>query len=152
MTTIRNSAKAVIVHDGRLLVVEHRSPGGETYFTLPGGGQEHGEALDAAVARECREELGADVHVGDLLCVRDYISRDHEFAAEEADVHQVEFMFECSLFDRSQVGRGTLPDANQVGVRWVPLAELCASPLYPKALRSWLAEHTARPRYLGNVN
>lgn len=62
---IRNSAKAVIVKDGKLLTIKLHENGG-TYYILPGGGQKHGENLHQALTRECREELGAEVEIGEL--------------------------------------------------------------------------------------
>jgi ADP-ribose pyrophosphatase YjhB (NUDIX family) len=74
MRPVRVAAKAVIVQGGRLLVTENVDADGRWYL-LPGGGQEPGEALPETLRRECREEVGADVEVGELLYVRDYIGR-----------------------------------------------------------------------------
>ena len=55
---------AVIARDGRVLLC--RRPQGKHHAGLwefPGGKTEPGETLEACVARECREELGADVRV-----------------------------------------------------------------------------------------
>ena len=71
---IRNSAKAVIVKDGNLLALKMQE-NNSTYYILPGGGQEHGENLHQALVRECKEELGAEVEIGDLIFVREYIGR-----------------------------------------------------------------------------
>ncbi len=62
----RVSVKA-LVHDahGRLLVVQE--PDG--YWELPGGGWEHGETLEACLARELAEELGAELRGVDLTTV-----------------------------------------------------------------------------------
>ncbi|MEC1177482.1 NUDIX domain-containing protein [Metasolibacillus meyeri] len=51
--TIRNSAKAIIVKDEKLLAIKIQENGG-TYYILPGGGQEHGENLHQALQRECK--------------------------------------------------------------------------------------------------
>lgn len=65
---IRYSARAVIVDDGRLAVIErHRD--GDTYFTLPGGGIEPGETVEQAASREVAEETGLEVSVGQKLAV-----------------------------------------------------------------------------------
>lgn len=98
MKPIRNSAKAVIVQDGRLLVIRLEDQYG-TAYVFPGGGQEKGEELKDAVARECLEEIGQAVNVGELLHIREYIGKNHEFAEWDADIHQVEFYFACSLID-----------------------------------------------------
>ncbi|MEU8776398.1 NUDIX hydrolase [Streptomyces sp. NPDC048606] len=60
----RRRVAAVIVRDGRVLMVRerHRGPSGlhdgEEYWTLPGGGVEPGEDPEAAVRREVAEETG----------------------------------------------------------------------------------------------
>ena len=108
MNPIRNSAKAVIRREDQLLVVVKRDDLGE-WCLLPGGGQEPGEPLQDTLCRECPEELGAEVMVGDLLCVRDSIGRNHEFASLDGDVHGVEFMFECGVLDSYQPQSGPQP-------------------------------------------
>ena len=150
MRSIRNSAKAVIVRDGALLVLVKRGPHGP-YFIRPGGGQEPGETLEAAVRRECREELGTDVTVGALMCVRDYVAANHEFAADHPEFHAVEFMFACQVPLEDQPIDGPAPDEGQERVEWLPLPELLTAPLYPQSLRSWLLEQD-RPVYPGDVN
>ena len=92
MRSIRNSAKALIIHDGRLLCTRNEDARG-IFYLLPGGGQEPGETIPEALQRECREEIGTVVEVGPLTFVRDYIGKNHEFAAHDADVHQIEYMF-----------------------------------------------------------
>ncbi|AFZ65823.1 NUDIX domain-containing protein [Deinococcus peraridilitoris] len=151
MRPIRNSAKAVIVQGGQLLVIVKRDARGNLFYILPGGGQERGETLGDTVRRECREELGADVVVRDLLCVRDYVAAHHEFAAENPDFHAVEFMFACDLPDVTALGQGSVPDDGQEGLAWLDLNDLPGLAFYPAALGRWLLTGGAR-RYLGDVN
>ncbi|MEA3238227.1 MAG: NUDIX domain-containing protein, partial [Candidatus Bipolaricaulota bacterium] len=108
MSGIRNSAKAIIIEDDRILLTRNRNNAGEFYL-LPGGGQRHGESLSEALVRECLEEIGVRVSVGNLLLVRDYISAHHEFASEDANAHQVEFMFRCRI-PAGEVHVGKTPD------------------------------------------
>ena len=151
---MRTSAKAIILHDGKLLALKFQDENGD-WYELPGGGQEPGETLPEAVRRECLEEASAEVVVGDLWFVRDYIGKNHEFAqhGHEATVHQVEFMFACSLVDGAQVGNGTVPDTGQLSVEWLALEMLDRYRLYPLALRPLIAQHRpGMPVYLGDVN
>ena len=67
--------------------------------SLPGGGAEFGETLHEALHRECREEIGCDVEIGPLRFIREYIAAHHEFAAEDPEAHQIEYMFVCRLAD-----------------------------------------------------
>ncbi|WP_315371932.1 NUDIX domain-containing protein [Paenibacillus xylanexedens] len=134
MKPIRNSAKAVIVQDGRLLVIRLEDQYG-TAYVFPGGGQEKGEELKDAVARECLEEIGQAVNVGELLHIREYIGKNHEFAEWDADIHQVEFYFACSLIDpEATVFEGSNPDDHQVAVEWIELEDLSIIRLYPKTI------------------
>jgi ADP-ribose pyrophosphatase YjhB (NUDIX family) len=47
--------QAIVVRDGRILMVRHRFQG-EEYWCLPGGAQEPGETPEQGVLRELREE------------------------------------------------------------------------------------------------
>ncbi|MCX5975373.1 MAG: NUDIX domain-containing protein [Coprothermobacterota bacterium] len=150
---IRNSAKAIIIAGGHLLAIKQYDVEGD-YYTLPGGGQQPGETLVGALQRECLEELGVGVKVGPLRHIREYIGANHEFADEDADAHQVEFMFECALLADPFGAEPLLPDEGQVGVAWLPLIELGAYRIYPKELRAALAcgiDPYARI-YLGDIN
>lgn len=152
MKPIRNSAKAVIVQDGRLLVIRLEDQYGDAYV-FPGGGQEKGEELKDAVARECLEEIGQAVDVGELLHIREYIGKNHEFAEWDADVHQVEFYFECRLIDpKATIFEGSNPDDHQVAVEWIPLEELSKVRLYPKTIGELLQNKNSSRIYLGDLN
>ena len=63
---IRNSAKAIIVKDSKVLLTKNEDNEG-VFYLFPGGGQEHGETLPETVKRECLEEIGQQVEVGELL-------------------------------------------------------------------------------------
>ncbi|MCW3794600.1 NUDIX domain-containing protein [Paenibacillus sp. LS1] len=152
MKPIRNSAKAVIVQDGRLLVIRLEDQYG-TAYVFPGGGQEKGEELKDAVARECLEEIGQAVNVGELLHIREYIGKNHEFAEWDADIHQVEFYFACSLIDpEAIVFEGSNPDNNQVAVEWIALEDLSQIRLYPKTIGELLLKSGSSSIYLGDLN
>jgi len=144
--------KAIIVREGRLLVTVNSGPF-QTFYLCPGGGQDHGEDAPAALRRECREEIGCDVVVGELAFLRDYIAADHEFAALDAWAHQREAYFFCSLAPGAEPVLGAEGDTWQTGITWLALDRLLDEPLWPKALGPWLLGPEAdRPRYLGNVN
>lgn len=49
--SIRNSAKALVIKDGRILAVKIKD-NNEEWYILPGGGQESEELLPEAVCRE----------------------------------------------------------------------------------------------------
>lgn len=153
MSQIRNSAKAIILRNGKLLTMKGIDNKGN-YYLLPGGGQGFGETLQQALIRECKEEVNVDVKVGELKFVRDYIATHHEFAFIENDVHQVEFMFVCELAGDADIGVGTIPDADQIGVEWLEIDELMEYRLYPMAIREKIMnlEKEEQPVYLGDIN
>ncbi len=154
--TIRNSAKAIIISgEGKILLTKNQD--NEGYFYLfPGGGQEHGETIPQALVRECVEEIGQEVAMGELLHIRDYIGKNHEHASFDFDVHQVEYYFLCNLIDdRDHTKIPTNPDSHQVGVEWLPIHDLLQYRIYPKELRKCIIQHVNNqksPIYLGDVN
>ena len=129
---IRNSAKAIIIQNGRLLCNKSQGDKG-VYYNLPGGGQDYQENLREAVARECYEEAGVRIEVGELLLVGDFIARR---AADDPrdNIHQVEFYFAGQLMagERPRLGAGA--DDEQIGVEWVPLDELADVQFFPVVL------------------
>lgn len=151
--TIRNSAKAIVIRDNCLLAIRNVDAQGNWYI-LPGGGQEHGETLPQALQRECLEELGTRVHVGTLKLVREYIGQNHEFASDDGQVHQMEFMFACEVPAGYTPQSGPVPDTYQTGVDWLPLTDLMAYRLYPQTLRPLLMAGMPKGpvAYLGDIN
>lgn len=140
---LRNSAKAVVIHEGRLLVISIRD-GDEAWYILPGGGQEPEELLPQAVRREVAEEAGLSVACRELLFVI-------EGAQGEAH-HRVDLVFDCEYL-------GRLPEAplhgdrNQTGIAWVDVDTLNCQPLYPSKLRRQIMNfYQGKPHqvYLGN--
>ena len=58
-------AKALITNeDGKILVVKEK----QDFWSLPGGGLEHGETAEQCIKREAMEEIGIeDVQVGEII-------------------------------------------------------------------------------------
>lgn len=75
MKPIRNSVKAIIIKDGKILLNQCDFGDGKLSYIFPGGGQENGETFMEALQRECQEELGAQVKVYDLVWIREYIGK-----------------------------------------------------------------------------
>jgi len=64
---------AVVVKNGRILLVEH-TKNGRKYWLIPGGGLERGETLFACAEREVFEETGVRINAGDAVFLSEYIS------------------------------------------------------------------------------
>ena len=74
---MRLRVAGVLVHDNRLLLVQHEKDS-KTYWLLPGGGVGLGERLQDSLVREFTEELNLQVTVMDLLLVVETVSPQGE--------------------------------------------------------------------------
>lgn len=125
----RNSAKAVIINNGKLLVNRCESRFGE-YYTLPGGGQRSGEMLTETVRRELLEETGYSVTPLRLSGIYERISEGRE----EGLCHKIYFIFLCRL----NSGERSTPseiDRFQIDSVWIPLRDDAMRNLFPRAIR-----------------
>jgi ADP-ribose pyrophosphatase YjhB (NUDIX family) len=80
---IQNEAGKVLLCDS------HKWPG---IYTVPGGHVELGETCEEALIRECKEEVGLDVNVVELLSVQQVI---HPKEFWRRDAHFIFFDYLC---------------------------------------------------------
>ena len=142
--SIRTSAKALVIRDGRMLAIRLHDQDGDFYI-MPGGGQNTGELLPAAVEREVAEETGIAVKAGDAVFIIE--------GEKGEESHRVDIVFRCEYLGESDAERHT--DWNQIGYEWLDIATLNTAPLYPSKLRRPimnLAAGKEAPVYLGNEN
>ncbi|HWI20753.1 MAG TPA: NUDIX hydrolase [Vicinamibacterales bacterium] len=67
---------AVIVRDGKALIVKRAHEPRKGEWSLPGGMLDLGESLADAVRREVKEETGLDVELGPIIETFDRVHRD----------------------------------------------------------------------------
>lgn len=106
----------VIVDGTRVVLVQRGQPPLQGEWSLPGGAVEVGESLDAAVAREVREETGLVVDVGPVV---DVLERIHHGDDGRVEYHYVIIDYLC------RPRGGTLAcGSDAAAARWVDAADL----------------------------
>ncbi len=60
---------ALIIFEGKIVLIRRRNQPFKNHFALPGGFVEVGETVEAAVVREAKEETGLDIEIIKLLDV-----------------------------------------------------------------------------------
>ncbi len=86
----RLAARALILHEDRLLLVNAYPNAHLALWCAPGGGCEAGQSLPENLAREVMEETGLTVTVGQPVLVNEFHDPDTGF-------HQVDLFFRCTL-------------------------------------------------------
>ncbi len=105
---------AVVVYEGRVLLIERANEPLKGEWSLPGGALELGETLEAGVVREVEEETGLRVKPVGVVKAFDRISRD---ADERVRYHFVLVDFLCQLSE-GQSADGVRCASDAVGARW----------------------------------
>jgi 8-oxo-dGTP diphosphatase len=132
----------VIVDDGKVVLIRRRYEPLKGQWSLPGGGVEIGETLEAAVVREMLEETGLEVKVGPVIEVFDRIVRD---ADERVRYHYVLVDYLCwpvagELHAGSDVDAAVLVDPTDLNAYSLTLK---AAAVIERALQ--LAREAPRP-------
>lgn len=86
----RLAARALILHDDRLLLVNAFAGRRSDLWCAPGGGVERGRSLPDNLMREVHEETGLTVAVGAPVLV-------NEFHDPAGSFHQVDVYFRCTI-------------------------------------------------------
>ena len=86
--SVRVRAAALVVRDGKLLMIGH-SKDGRKYWLVPGGGVDFGESVTEALSRELVEELSLAVEPSDLVFSCDSID-------PSGHRHVLNLFFSCS--------------------------------------------------------
>lgn len=107
---------AVIVKDGQVFATQRGYGQWKGWWEFPGGKMEAGESPEEALVREIREELDAEISVGELL---DTVEWDYP------EFHLVMHCFVCSLASESlhlneHEAAAWLTAETLRSVRWLP--------------------------------
>lgn len=74
----RVAVGAVVIKEGRVLLVKRRDPPNRAQWAIPGGSIRLGESLQQAAEREILEETGVRIRAGRPIYIFDVIDRDPE--------------------------------------------------------------------------
>ena len=115
---------AVMIDEGRILVVQREGGALAGLWAVPGGRQRHGETMEGAVRREVLEETGLVVEVGDPVWIGDILD-----PADPPAYHYTVVDFAAFV-----VGGELEAGDDAADARWVALAEVRDLPLTPSMI------------------
>ncbi|MGR3460206.1 MAG: NUDIX domain-containing protein [Roseovarius sp.] len=127
MSEPRLAVRAVIVEDGRLLLVNAFRDAASTLWCAPGGGVEAHTSLPENLMREVYEETGLVIAVGTPCLV-------NEFHAPDSGFHQVEVFFRCRLVSGALRDDWRDPEGVVSRRRWVTRDEMATLRVKPDSL------------------
>lgn len=119
---------AVVIRDGRILLVKRAFPPGQGKWSFPGGLVEVGEKLSEACARETEEETGLKVDVLELINVFDMIDRDEN--------GRVRYHYVLVEFLAKPTGGVERPNAEVADLKWVTREETKTMDMTKTAIRA----------------
>ena len=121
----------ILFQNGKVLL---QKPTNDTGYAFPGGHMEFGETNAEALVREFKEEIGADVSVGDLKWVAEIF-----FPWGDKPCHQICLFYDIVLKDEKQVpldgffiGDEHIDGRNfNIEFHWIPIDKLGDIEVYP---------------------
>jgi 8-oxo-dGTP diphosphatase len=117
---------AVVVHEGRVLLVRRGRPPAEGTWAIPGGRVKLGETMRAAAERELMEETAIHVRAKEVACVLDAIVPD--------DDGRVRFHYAIVDFNADYLSGEPRPGDDAADVRWLTPAQLKNLPVNKSTL------------------
>lgn len=115
MTEYKNPAltvDAIIVDDGKIVLIQRLNNPYKDYWALPGGFVEYGEKVEHAAIREAKEETGLDIELNKLVGVYSDANRDPRG-------HTVSVVYMASI-----VGGQLKSDTDAKDVQYFEISEL----------------------------
>ena len=134
---------ALIIENNHVLFLKYDFSGGSK-FALPGGNVDAGETFPVTIARECEEELGIEVEVGEMIAV----GQVHATTDYDACLHVI---FEGDIVAGIPVLQAGETTANDLV--WVPVDKIAELNIYPSMNDAILDfVHTGKKgHYLGTI-
>lgn len=136
---MRKAARAIIIENGKMLVM-HRNKHGSQYFTLVGGRAEEGELPLETLAREVKEEAGLEVTSARLVYYEDHPAPYNEQFIFLCEVAPHDGTGEVGVQDWSEEGQMNRLGANMHTLMWVDLSAFAKLPFRTPQLQHAIVE------------
>lgn len=126
---MNKKVRAIIFQDNKLLLM-HRIKNNEEYWVFPGGSIEDSDSsLEDGLKRECLEELGIEIKVGELFA-EDFFK----------DPNEQQLFYLCKIAGGT-LGTGIGPestrDPSEYGtyeIQWIPIDKLANKTIHPQKI------------------
>jgi len=134
----------ILIKDEKILL--HR-PMNDTGYSFPGGHVSFGETNEETLIREFREEIAADIQVGELQWVAEIF-----FPWGDKPCHQICLFYRISLCDETQIPLSSsfyaVDELENIKVdlrfSWIPLSEVKNIKIYPVNAKEKLINQSDR--------
>lgn len=128
---MKERVRAIIKKDEKIILI-HRIKEGRNYWVFPGGGIEKSDKDKSnALIRECKEELGVNIFVEDLLMTLEW-------------KNQREFFYYCGI-ESGSLGEGSGPEfqketryEGEYKLEWVSLEDFGSIDIQPQEVKNRL--------------
>jgi 8-oxo-dGTP diphosphatase len=128
----RISAGAIIIEQGKILLVRYNDSNGNSYLVGPGGGTLENEEITQTVVREVHEETGLEVNPQRILFIEDLLSHHYRM---------VKIWFLCNIVGGKLENTQGAADEGITDAKWYRKDQLRNEVVYPAILlkQDWSA-------------
>jgi len=123
----RVSAGAIVIHEGKILLVRYVNSNGKSYLVGPGGGVLVNESTSQAAAREVKEETNLEVSPGKVVYIEDLLAKKHQIT---------KIWFLCNLLGGELEKTQNAVEEGIIEVGWYRRDQLKNEIVYPAVLLS----------------
>ncbi|NJP41157.1 NUDIX hydrolase [Oscillospiraceae bacterium HV4-5-C5C] len=132
----------ILLHGNKILL---QKPTNDTGYAIPGGHVEFGETSTDALIREFKEEINADITIGDLKWVAEIF-----FPWGGKPCHQICLYYKIALKDQSQIpldgvfiGDERIQGRDfKLAFHWIPIDSLNQVEVYPTNIAELMTRHS----------
>ncbi len=118
---------AIVIKDGRVLLVQRAAPPSQGLWAIPGGSLEAGETLQQGAEREIREETGITIRAGEPVYAFDFLQYD--------DKKRLQYHFVIVDVEGEYLAGEVKAADDALAARWVSPAELAGLPVSANTLK-----------------